>query len=396
MIPLRLSDLTPQNIQDLVTNSVPEGRSLDYKQALIGGTDEDKKEFLADVASFATARGGHMVFGVVEQRSNGKPTGIPESAQGLAGVNVDAEKLRLENMVRDGIAPRVPPLEWGVVNGFPAGPVIVLGIRKSWTGPHMVTFKGSSKFYSRNSAGKYQLDVGEIRSAFASGEELAHRVRRFRDDRVGRIVAGEVPLHMEPRPKTVQHIVPVSAFEPAAQIDPQLVEAKQGQLAPINPHAFSGRYNLDGFATYAPDGKGGTYSYVQVFRNGALEAVETDSMARPDGPSLLIPAKWEEYMVGGVERYSRALKELGATLPFFVMISFVEAMNLQVYVEGAFRAGARSLDREVIFLPDVTLDHDDVDFPATLRPVFDSVWQATGLPRSANYDSSGQWKGKPR
>ena len=30
----------------------------------------------------------------------------------------------------------------------------------------MTTFKNASKFYARNSAGKYQLDVGELRTAF--------------------------------------------------------------------------------------------------------------------------------------------------------------------------------------------------------------------------------------
>ena len=30
----------------------------------------------------------------------------------------------------------------------------------------MVTYKGTSRFFARNSAGKYQLDVQEIRAAF--------------------------------------------------------------------------------------------------------------------------------------------------------------------------------------------------------------------------------------
>jgi len=36
----------------------------------------------------------------------------------------------------------------------------------------MVVFKQLSRFYSRSSAGKHRLDVGEIRAAFALSEEL--------------------------------------------------------------------------------------------------------------------------------------------------------------------------------------------------------------------------------
>jgi hypothetical protein len=41
---------------------------------------------------------------------------------------------------------------------------VVLRIRipPSWAAPHIVTFQGLSRFYPRNSAGKYPLDAGEI------------------------------------------------------------------------------------------------------------------------------------------------------------------------------------------------------------------------------------------
>lgn len=39
---------------------------LDYKRDLPGDKDAEKKEFLADVTSFANAGGGDIVFGIVE------------------------------------------------------------------------------------------------------------------------------------------------------------------------------------------------------------------------------------------------------------------------------------------------------------------------------------------
>ena len=39
---------------------------------------------------------------------------------------------------------------------------IIVRVPNSLNRPHMVVFKQWSRFYSRNSAGKYQLDVHEL------------------------------------------------------------------------------------------------------------------------------------------------------------------------------------------------------------------------------------------
>ena len=44
--------------------------------------------------------------------------------------------------------------------------IVLVRIPRSWVSPHMVTHKGTSRFFARNSAGKYQLDVSELRTAF--------------------------------------------------------------------------------------------------------------------------------------------------------------------------------------------------------------------------------------
>src|SRR5687767_2839466 len=92
------------DIDQLVTNQVTERRTLDYKQSLPGGSDGDKKEFLADVSSFANASGGYLIFGIRDRRdSEGKPTGVPEIVEGLDG-NADQEILRLGGRKGKGVA----------------------------------------------------------------------------------------------------------------------------------------------------------------------------------------------------------------------------------------------------------------------------------------------------
>lgn len=202
---LPVAQIDRARLDALLVNIVGEGRQLDYKEALPGGTDDEKREFLSDVTSFANALGGDIIFGIRERREQGRATGEPETLVGLPGLNVDAERLRLENLMRDGVAPRMPPPTFWEVRRDPDPPCLVLRVPRSWAGLHMVTFRNLSRFYSRNSSGKYQLDVGEIRNAFVGLETAHDRIRRFRADRVARVLAGETPIPVGDGPKVIAH-----------------------------------------------------------------------------------------------------------------------------------------------------------------------------------------------
>ena len=50
--------ITYSVIEQFVQEKWPEGKSVDYKRDIYGNRDEDKKELLKDVSSFANTRGG--------------------------------------------------------------------------------------------------------------------------------------------------------------------------------------------------------------------------------------------------------------------------------------------------------------------------------------------------
>jgi hypothetical protein len=78
----------------------------------------------------ARGPGGDLVFGVRERRdADGKATGEIDAIVGLAGLNFDAERLRLEAMIRDGIAPRMPPVAFRGITRDGKPPCILLRIR---------------------------------------------------------------------------------------------------------------------------------------------------------------------------------------------------------------------------------------------------------------------------
>lgn len=67
----------------LLENKVSERKTIDYKRDLPGGADQDKKEFLADVSSFANTEGGELIFGMTEA------SGVPTEIVGVAIGNPD-------------------------------------------------------------------------------------------------------------------------------------------------------------------------------------------------------------------------------------------------------------------------------------------------------------------
>lgn len=132
--------ITADDIQALITNRIPEGRDLEYKEALPGGSDSEKKEFLADVSSFANASGGVLLFGIRESE------GLPDEVAGVEEIDPDREILRLENLMRDSLDPGIPGASIAALN-LDGDCVVLVRVPRSWIGPHMVTHRGSSRFY---------------------------------------------------------------------------------------------------------------------------------------------------------------------------------------------------------------------------------------------------------
>lgn len=381
--PLDLLD--ESEIRRLLEDGVQESKVIDYKRRLPGPSDLEKREFLRDVTSFANASGGHLVYGVAEE--NGVPVRIP----GLPGIDPDEAILRLDSMVQTGITPRIPGISIRAVPLRGKRFVIVVRIPKSWASPHMIT-KGSSKFYSRNSAGKYPLDVFEIRTAFNVFGATAERMKSFRAEALGRIIAGETPAAVGPGPKMALAVVPLGAFEPAVGFDVssivQMYRSGKGTLPLPMTGLFSGwRYNFDGLLTY--DDRG---SYVQVYGGGIVEAVDSVILG---GVGREIPSiRYEEALLEALPRYTRVLEFLGVEPPVFATLTLLGVKGCSLKVEGSDGAGEVQIDRDALLVPEIMIEGFEYAPEEVLRPAFDAVWRAAGWERSMNYDSEGHWIGR--
>ncbi len=385
-------DISDSDLQALIDNEVSEGKTIDYKRDPVGRTDGDKKEFLADVSSFANASGGHLVIGIDEDK------GMPTKLLGLDIANVDEEKGRLDKIILSGIQPRmVPPPQIQVIKLKESGRLIILiRVPKSLTMPHMITFQDWNRFYSRNSHGKYLLDVGEIRSLFAMSETQLDRIKKFREERLAKIIADETPVKLAHDSRIVLHILPLSMSDPIAVYD--LISLKSQRTYPLNSDFMSSRHNFDGYLAYADSSGRGMFGYVQFFRNGAVEAVDSDILRdRWQDVKKIIPnVLFEREIVYGLQRYLAALASMKVQPPLLVMVSLLGVRNFNMAVdESKYWHGPvpikDGIDRDNLILPGVIVESYEVDLPALLKPVFDSIWNATGWKGSENYDEQGKW-----
>ena len=301
---------------------------------------------------------------------------------------------RLESIIRDGIDPRINGIQVKAIPGFAQGPVILIRIPKSWLSPHSVSYKSSSRFYSRAATGKYQLDVTQIRSAFALSESLPKRIQAFRDERVAKVVAGETPLPLQPGGKIILHLLPLRALDDTNSLDPTRLKEHDVHLRPLSASGWDSRYNIDGFLVLAgaPRTNADT-TYVQVFRTGAIEAVDARMFNDERAAKQLIPSVYfEKEIIDATARFLKEFTALDVTPPVFLMLTLTGIKGFTMAVARRYDWGQHPVDRDTLFLPDIVIDDFTTKSEHLLKPIFDALWQSMGWEGSLNYDDKGNWR----
>jgi len=388
MLPINIEEVSPAHIASLVSNKFAEGKILEYKEKLPEGADAAKKEFLADVCSFANSSGGDIIYGIRDQRdSAGKATGIPGQVVGLSGVNFSGELARLEAIIRDGIKPRIPNAQIKHLEIQGQGSIVIVRIGQSWIKPHMVVYGGTSRFYSRHSTGKYQLDVQEIGQAFAEQRSLGEQLRNWRTDRIARLLSGETPVQLDGPSKLLVHFVPASAL--AGQQSAGLWPVPDEVRNLFRPSSLSSstawRYNADGFLVYSLKGAEGCASYVQMFRNGCLEYGDGYILNAGNevGKAVSIPSSsFEDKLVGIFGNAVLALNRLDVRDPVYLSVVLIGVQGMRLSRDGIsfYHTDVQhTFDRPIIQTPEVQIDRtEQLPYRNSLLPIVDSIWQANG------------------
>lgn len=389
MITKQIDLITIEDIQALKSNEVRESKTIEYKQSLPGSSDSERIGFLADITAFANTVGGDLIFGITEEE------GVPKSIDGVELDNPDDEKLKLENIIRNGIEPRISDTAIHLlrINDTKCY-ILLIRVKRSWNAPHRVSFKDHSKFYGRNSAGKYPLDVSELRTAFMLSEQLPERIRKFHRNRIYSISSHEeLPVPLLDYGKMIFHLIPLSAFSTPKTLDVIPIYKKDfDRLPPIGFSSWNRRLNLNGVVTFSDEDGKLKKAYTQLYRSGIIEVV---SVFEPAGEDYYIPSHtYERYLISATKEYLKLLHDLEIEPPIYVFLTLTGVQKYRFAAGEEFRKRSEPLDRDVLSMPEVVIDSYDSEPHTILRPIFDMVWNCFGFERSFNYDEKGDWKGR--
>lgn len=317
MLDQPIDALAEPDLLRLVENSVSEGRSLDFKRELPGGRDADRKEFLADVTSFANAQGGDLIFGIDEVR--GAATAVP----GVQADDSEALILRLDAMLRDGVAPRMIGVRMRWVPLANGSGVLVIRIPAGLAAPHRVTFQNSGKFYTRTGAGKYEMDVHDLRHAFTDSDGLPRRFRQLHAEAIERARGHEMPLAIAPRPTAVVSVMPLALFREERDI----AITRDHALAPIEPDGISSMDMIEGVLLHTPM-EPDTHSvrtFAITYRSGRTDVAWTigDRRQMQNGQEvdLVWPGRFERGLLDAAHSPIARLAQFGVEGPWVVLAS---------------------------------------------------------------------------
>lgn len=213
----------------------------------------------------------------------------------------------------------------------------------------------------------------------------ATTVRRWNDLRSRRVamITSDPNLVSEPdNMKIILDLIPRAALDESYSIDVALLERPLWAL-------FGGgswRYNFEGRIAYSSTPEG-IDSYVQVFHSGIIEAVKIFPRRNQIGSASI-----ERNLIEATDSYLKAQQKLEVSPPVAILLALTGVRGCELVPGERFYSLDRyPFDRDELFIPPVILESFPDNVGTAMRPVFDRIWQAAGVPRCMHYGDDGEW-----
>jgi hypothetical protein len=138
---------------------------------------------------------------------------------------IDDAKNQLHQILDNGVTPRIPPVDIQPIEIEPGKSVLVVRIPASHLVPHQVTAAHSYRFYGRNTAGTYVIEVDKLRNKILRQASLPERMNDFRRSRVDLIRnhPEDMPSPIEYECKLVVHYMPEQTLGRTGAVDAALL-----------------------------------------------------------------------------------------------------------------------------------------------------------------------------
>ena len=379
-------DVCDADIRELVEAQVAESLRLEFKRSCYGKTDASKRELLKDVSAFANSHGGHLVLGIEEKR------GSASNIVGISNIDQDAEILRMEQIIRNGIEPSIAGVRIKSVLLDSDNHVIIIRIPRSWNPPHRVTAQGSNRFYIRHSAGVHEPSVEELRVLFTQAGSALDQARQFRADRLRLIQENYGIRPLVAGGRLLLHIIPVAAFSGMINLDIELVHKQHAAFRPLGGPELLPRFNYHGFVNE----RGGdqNHGYTQVFRNGILEATKASIVSEGGGIRFVRGIGLGDHIFEVLSLYIYGLRDVGVPPPLIIMLTLEGIQGARFVVKrNPWDDYEPPIPDDILFLPECVLENfgTELDHHIAIRPAFDALWNASGFSKSFSFDENGRW-----
>jgi len=392
LLHIPLHQIDEARLRALIAAGAAESRTIDYKRTTYGSAYADYSEFLADTSSLANTSGGDLVLGI--NATNGIPTAFAPLTMPM-----DPEILRLEQVARGGLQPRIANIAFHPVPIQAGGNVLIIRVPRSYNSPHRIIRQGSNRFWARSAAGKYEPDVSELRTLFNAGPQLADRIRNFRLDRIAKIAAGQARVQLMNQGTLVLHIVPLSAFDVTSALPLGQIERDFRAFVPIGSSAANGaRINFDGvLKTSNADPQATQHrAYVQLHRNGIIESVTSTLIAPNNGSPVIF--NLDDVLIHEITRSLNDLAAVGIEPPYALLVSLIGVAGVRFNL--ARRSDwwpydlSESLERDQYHFYEVifeTIPTAQSECAGTIRPILHQMANASGKAMSPSFDSHGHY-----
>ncbi|MBX9400212.1 ATP-binding protein [Lysobacter sp. BMK333-48F3] len=367
-------------IDDLIATGAAETSTLDFKAKPPNLKEpEARKEFLQDIAAFANARGGRIVYGIKEAK------GIA-SQEVAFQENPDTIAQQMLAAVAS-IEPRITGAQFIPIQRQ-SGYMLIAEIPQQFTGPFLATMGNEQWFKIRNGLTRANMTHEQIRSAFGARAQTIANLRswrRARLDELNRHIAGG---RMAKVPWGVLHVMPIAAFASPTALD-------LTNTYPTYSRYPDSRYNLDGRLFQL--GNDTRARRMQVFRNGVVETswpAASKFEGTREGTILSKRAAQETWT--GLRNAAATLKHWGLGGPVAVSLALLNASNTELHyeIDHPTKSHHAFVDDEAVFSEEFVDSSDALEngTGTVAKPLMDTLWQVYGLDECTYIAADGTWK----
>ena len=229
-----------------------------------------------------------------------------------------------------------------------------------------------------------------------SHASLTQWAQDFQTQKLDRLSAGGGPTPIPRNHLVCVHIVPCGAITDTATIEVSDLKTKCTYLAPIGATGYNTRFNSDGLLRDVPGIDGNSDGFLQLFRNGVIESVDSRMMSsQVRGLENGLPSiRFVTDLVTFVDGACRMFRDLDVQPPISVLVSLVGIQDAPFLVSVEALGGSAyfpKFDQDRLLLPQVHLADLNDDVRPALRVALDVLWQAAGQARCSCYDADGTW-----